>query len=273
MSGNNERSSGPGLTPEQQAARQRLGSLSAAEADPDYRARLRRDFTRGVVSPARSRRPLLLGHPVIRWTLAAAALALILLGWANRGPAWQVLLATPGGRIQLDGRTVKLRGSSDLSSRLHAGAHLRTGDSTVVVLASPGDLVLEILPGTDVRLPATPRRWLARTIRASVDTGELRISTQARFHGARLLVNTPEVSVAVTGTTLAVIRPDFGSCICVLEGTVRVAPPQGSYEPVTGGHRFTYVRAAHAAERGDMLPSERNALSQLRRAYGAVSRE
>jgi ferric-dicitrate binding protein FerR (iron transport regulator) len=105
---------------------------------------------------------------------------------------------------------------------------------------------MQVAPGTDLTLPASAGRWFGRATRASVANGEVRITTGTGFHGARLAVETPEAMVQVTGTTLAVICEPTGTCVCVLEGSVRVAAQAGGAGvPVSEGHR-RYVSTTRA---------------------------
>jgi len=52
--------------------------------------------------------------------------------------------------------------------------------------------------------------------------GEIRVTTGPSFPGAHLDVSTPVAAIEVSGTTFAVILEPHGTCVCVLEGTVKV---------------------------------------------------
>jgi hypothetical protein len=122
-----------------------------------------------------------------------------------------------------------------------------------------GDVMLaQIAPGSDVTVPSLPGRWFARGAIGEVRSGEMRLTTGAGFQGATLALQTPDAHVRVTGTTLAVICESAGTCVCVLEGVVRVGPSPQSMEAVAGGTRG-YVFAdgrpmMHEAMRADEVP-------------------
>ncbi|MDM7914293.1 MAG: FecR domain-containing protein [Candidatus Eisenbacteria bacterium] len=153
---------------------------------------------------------------------------------------------------------------STLGKLLTGGARVDLADSVLVTIASAENVYLQILPGTQMDIPPAPGRWFGRDVHASIATGEVRITTGPRFPGARLTVETPEVAVVVSGTTVAVIRPPFGTCVCVLEGTVEVSVlGSGSSERVPAGRRFTFHTDGNEIDRGEMLPEERVRLGTL----------
>ena len=61
----------------------------------------------------------------------------------------------------------------------------------------------------------------------------------------------PEVRVEVTGTTLAVIREPQGTCVCVLEGAVRMGGPREPMATVPHGH-LRYVFGDEASGPADL---------------------
>ncbi len=257
---------GKSMTASEAAAREAVRNLPEPSARNAFRDRLREDFVaRRVTPPSHRARPA--GGP-LRWiwgvTVPAAAALLILLAVSlNRGTGWRVLNPPSGARLLVGGRAVPLEDGRAVTHALRDGGRLELRDSVLVNLTSPGRLTVQLLPGTEMTLPAPPGRWFRRAVRATINAGEMRITTDRGFHGARLFVDTPEVEVEVTGTTLAVIRPDFGSCVCVFDGTVRVAPRGGAAETVSSGHRFTYFKDGNRIDRGDMLPQERIKLGML----------
>src|SRR5207249_4248121 len=102
-----------------------------------------------------------------------------------------------------------------------------------------------------------PPGWTART-------------TGGRFHGARLAITTPDATIHVTGTTLAVIAEATGTCVCVLEGTAHVAPHQGKMTRVTPGSSCEVARGGRKPKRGEMRDAERPRLVDLRDRMQAV---
>jgi ferric-dicitrate binding protein FerR (iron transport regulator) len=96
------------------------------------------------------------------------------------------------------------------------------------------------------------------------------VTTGRRFSGARLAITTPEASVRVTGTTLAVIAEPAGTCVCVLEGTAHVSPHRGGVTRVSSGTRREVSRGARTSRTGDMRETERPKLLDLRDRMQAV---
>ncbi len=254
------------LTPEQEQARDAVRALPPLAARPAYRARLREGFVTGTldtparVVPLRSRtRPVWIG------VTAAAAAAVVLAFALNRGPRWEVMGTSGAGAIEVDGRAVPANDAGAVTAALHPGARVRmTGDAELVI-QSGHSVAIDVMPGSEVTLPAPPPRWIARATAGELRTGELRITTGPGFHGARLAIATPEAGIEVTGTTLAVIREPQGTCVCVLEGTVRMGGHREAMVPVPHGH-LRYVFGDGHAKMDDMRPVERVQLTLFRAA-------
>jgi ferric-dicitrate binding protein FerR (iron transport regulator) len=258
------------LRPEEQRASDAVRALSAPPADKAFRARLKRDFTSGAIERAGSRAPLRpavpLWRPVLSWALpVAAAAAVVVVGVLNMGPRWELVSSRGAGDVMVDGVAVPISNLSDVARKLRRGARLVLPAEGQIEIALPGQLALQAAPGTDVTLPAAAGRWFGRATRARVANGEVRITTGAAFHGARLAVETPEAMVHVTGTTLAVICEPTGTCVCVLEGKVMVAAPaEGAGVPVSEGHRRYVFKDARAPESAEIRPTEIGALKEFR---------
>jgi ferric-dicitrate binding protein FerR (iron transport regulator) len=94
-------------------------------------------------------------------------------------------------------------------------------------------------------------------------TGEIRIATGPDFRGARLTIATPEARVEVTGTTLAVIREPAGTCVCVMQGNVRVGAGSGAMERIEAGRRIYVFNDGRPPERAEMRPTEVAPLGEL----------
>jgi hypothetical protein len=261
------------MRPEETAVARAVRGLPDPEPRAAYRERLRSDFVRAAVRPAARRRT----SPWKRWALGllvpAAAVAALLIVAANRGPGWRILDPPAGTQLRIDGAEVDAADPS-LARRLRAGARIELGEAEPVTLVSREQLVIQVLPGTEMTLSSPPARWFGRTVEASVDAGEVRIATDRGFRGARLLVTTPELDIEVLGTTLAVMRPPFGTCVCVHGGTVYVSPrgawahgggqePAGAPEAVPAGGRYTAYREEGVIDRGEILPEERMKLGIL----------
>jgi len=265
------------VPPDEARARVAVRSLPVPEARPEFRARLRAGFVSGAIAPAAGRaqpwsfaaRP----HPALRWAALPVAAAALLLAVSalNQGPRWELIESRGEGIVVVGGVPVPAQHAADLARRLKGGARVRVPEGGELELAARGTIVMQISAGTDVTLPATPGRWFGRRIEASVEHGEMRITTGRRFPGARLVVSTPEASVEVTGTTLAVICEPSGTCVCVLEGRVAVAG-NGEGAPVTvrEGRRRYVFNDARSPESAEMRPVEHAMLSALRDRRRAI---
>jgi ferric-dicitrate binding protein FerR (iron transport regulator) len=243
------------LDPAQERAREALDRMPAAPPDPDFRATLRAEVATGRFRERGTGRPLedalrrragprgVLGSPAVRWAgvpLAFAAL-LMMVSALNRAPDWSVSAASGLGIAVVDGQPIPMNHTAELARALQAGARVRVPEGSEIELMGPGQMLIQLTSGTDFVVPPTPGRWWRRSVSAEVRAGELRITTGPHFHGARLTLTTPAARVEVTGTTLAVICDPEGTCVCVLEGRVRVGPLDGALADVEGGHlRFIY---------------------------------
>ena len=256
-------------------ASEQVRALPSAAADPDFRARLAADFASGELdrAPRRARVTLLPWHrrEMTRWTLAAAAAAVLVVGTLalNQGPRWHLISRHGQGLATIGGRDVALGDEARLSGMLRPGAQLVMPADGGVMLQAGDELMLSIDPGSVVTLPAAPGRWFARRVQGRVDAGTMRVTTGAAFHGAALALMTPEAQVRVTGTTFAVICDSAGTCVCVLEGVVRVGPIGSAMSDVPGGMRgYVYANRGpmvHAA----MRPDEKIKLGALRQTREA----
>jgi len=93
----------------------------------------------------------------------------------------------------------------------------------------------------------------------------VRAVTGPAFHGARLAVETPEARVEVTGTTLAIICEPTGTCVCVLDGRVRVGTRGGAgMADVSAGRRRYVFSDGRPDESAAMRPNEHVALGEFR---------
>lgn len=264
------------MTAEAERASRLVRSLRTPEADPEFRTRLREAFVSGrIEAPARVAPPPVTSSggrpwwrlPVARWALAAAAFVVVWMAGSalNRAPAWQVLEVHGVGVATVDGRPVMLDKVEQLTALIRPGARVRVPDGATVALASRGQMALELTADADVVIPSAPGRWFGRSTYAEVNRGIMRITTGHGFRGARLHVETPAADVDVTGTTLAVICEPVGTCVCVLEGGVKVGR-QGEemIEVAAGRRRFVFLDGTD--EQDTMRESEAVSLTALRDA-------
>lgn len=255
------------LTPEEARARAVVRGLEQPHADAAFRARLKRDFVTGSIGARRVLELPVAWHRRLAWRLAlapvAAALAVV-VALANRGPGWTVRSTSGEGIAIVDQFPVPLGHAEDLQLHLHPGARLIVPDGGQVEIAAAGNIVFQVAPGTELTLPASPSRWFGRRVTAAVRHGVIRVTTGPGFHGARLHVDTPEASVDVTGTTLAVICEPAGTCVCVFDGVVQVGARDAAPEPVSSGHRRFVFNDGRPPEMAGIRPAEIGRLGQLR---------
>jgi ferric-dicitrate binding protein FerR (iron transport regulator) len=263
------------LSEPERLASQRVRELPRAAAEPEFRARLAADFASGRIeqAPRRGAVVVLPWHrrEMTRWALGAAlASALVVAALAmNQGPSWRVVSRHGGGIASVNGREVALSDGALLDRMIRAGAQLAMPADGDLTLRAGDQMMLVVDPGSVVTLPGTAVRWYGRRLSGRVDAGVMRISTGASFHGASLALRTPEAQVRVTGTTFAVICEPAGTCVCVLEGVVRVGPLGAAMAEIPGGMRgYVYANGAPMVQ-ATMRPDETIKLGELRQRRDA----
>jgi ferric-dicitrate binding protein FerR (iron transport regulator) len=250
-------------------------ALPAVHADAAFRARLEQAFTTGAFpAPARPIVPLPWYRRPVAWiavpAVVAAALAFALV--LNQGPRWGLAGAAGAGNAIVDGRPIPMNHEGDLRRAVRGGARVVVPRDGELQLANGDNMMILATAGTEFVIPAAPGRWFGRRVAASMRHGTLRVSTRPGFAGARLEVTTPEAAVEVTGSTLAIICEDAGTCVCVLDGGVAMGPLGGASEEVPGGMRRFVFRDGRAPEMAEMRPSERTELTDFREQASRVSR-
>jgi ferric-dicitrate binding protein FerR (iron transport regulator) len=269
---------------EEERGRRALETLESPPADPRFRAALKRAFVAGEIAPARefverpapsrTRMPSWWRPPVLTWAAPAFTMAALAIGMviADRGPQWEVMVASGTGIVIVDDHPVSMNHGDELRRRVHAGARVRVPEDGSLELMSRGNLGLHLEPGADVTIPAVPGRWFARAVEGQIRSGVMRITSLDHFHGARLTILSPEARVQVTGTTLSVIREPQGTCICVLEGTVQVGPRDGAMVSVPHGERRFIFNDGRAPESAEMRPTEVAPLGDFHEKCAAMPR-
>jgi hypothetical protein len=205
--------------------------------------------------------------------LAVSATAgwLVVLAGLNQAPPWTALPSAGTGNVIVNGVSVPVRDYHKLTSRLMPGARVRLESDQDLDILSSGVLALQLTPGTEAVLPAAPGRWFGRSGVARVDRGSLRVTTGLRFDGAHLAITTPDATIRLTGTTVAVIADLTGTCVCVLDGTADVRARRGDIVHVPAGTRCDIARNGNKAPRtGEMRGAERPKLQDLRDRLQAV---
>ncbi len=255
------------LTPETASAEEAVRSLRPVSARPEFKGRLRAEFAEGRLQP---RLALVKREPAGgAWKgafliFASAAVAAYIVLQLNAGPDWQVRKVQGSGQIRVDGHRYSAGKPADYAALLRPGSRIQLTGAASLQVAAADNLIMEIAPGSDISLPRAPGRWWDRQGLANIRAGELRITTGRAFPGAGLLVVSPDTHVMVTGTTLAVICDNGGTCVCVCEGQVKVGRELDSMVVVPQGHLRYTPRDGSAAHAADIRPTERVALSDLR---------
>jgi ferric-dicitrate binding protein FerR (iron transport regulator) len=266
------------LDPEERRAAEEVRGLSAPRPEADYRARLKREFVAGslaspwvagTIAPRAGERPRGMWDSLL---VPAAAAVLVVVGLLlNRGPGWQVLDVTGAGSAEVNGRAIALSAREVVARAIRDGARVHLPPGASMTVTAPGRLAVEITAETDAELSAPPARWLGRIASAHVAQGEIRITTGDLFHGARLDVTTPEARVEVRGTTLAVIREPTGTCVCVMDGVVRVGAHGQPMVDVPAGRRRYVFHDGRPPEQAEMRPIERVKLGEMMEHHPAAT--
>ncbi len=267
------------MTDAEHRAREALESLTPFEADPAFRARLKEEFLAGQVEePAPSRHWPSDVRPRPRWrlvlglvTTAVAAALIMAFLFGIRGPRWTLEKGSGEGQIRIGARTFPLDRLSELADFLVPGARLTTEGTAEITLRAGDQMVLVLAPESELTLPDTFGRWFSSDRSLQLVRGEVRVTTLSGFSPANLLCETEESMVRITGTTLAVIRNDQGTCLCVLEGEVemmdRVGEGKDAMSRVPEGMRRVAYSDGRESAMAPLEPLEEIQLQKLREAF------
>jgi len=224
-------------------------ALPDASADPAYRDRLRAAFVSGAIAPSARPRRARVAPARVRWVAAVAAAAVVLViaaGILDRGPRLELMSLRGADAIVIDGQTVSASDTDALGAMLRPGAEVRVPPGAVLDLVAGRTAAIEIAGGSTFTLPAMPGRWFTRSRAARLDAGEIRFRSGPRFAGGRLAFHTPDGMAEVTGTLLSVQCDASGTCVCVLDGTVRVGRTSDALTAVAAGARMVLPREGEA---------------------------
>lgn len=203
------------------------------------------------------------------WTglaVGAALVVAVVTGMMNQGPGWRIAGVRGEGVVLLDGRAVSLGDPSVLGRSIPPGVRVQVSDGAELDLRAGHVLAIQATGGTDLLLPPSPPRWFARRTSLHMQEGEIRVTTGPRFQGARLEISTPDAAISATGTTFAVILEPTGTCVCVLEGSVGVAPRGTPPAPVVAGNLRYIFRDGRPPGDHTMRDVERTSLATFREA-------
>jgi len=263
-------------SPDERRVRDAVRDLPRPPVDAAFRARLRHEFVTGRIGRRRGltfERPWFLRAFVLA-PAAAVALAVVCLA-SNRGPDWQVQSADGAGRVVVNGTSFAADDIAHLTPALRRGGRVLIEGAVTLDLMAPGLAAVALAPGADLHLSPSPNRWWNRHMQADLSTGDAYFATGRLFHGAHLDVVTQHARVRAVGTSFAVLSGEFGTCVCVMEGRVRVgehdaAPGEGVDVPE--GMRRTF-HPGLPPETGPILDDSAHLLHrQLETAGSALGR-
>jgi hypothetical protein len=203
------------------------------------------------------------------WLPMTVACALAVVLFFNRGPDWRVNAVSGEGDVRVGGVVVARADVRSLGPLLRRGGHVQIEGALTVDLVAPGLVAVAIAPGAEVTLPPAPNRWFGRRMQARLAAGDVYFTTGREFHGATLEVTTAEARIRAVGTAFAVLCGDFGTCVCVLEGTVRVGDVRARVEDgiaVPHGMR----RVLHPGRAAETLPILEDSAHHLHRQMSSV---
>jgi hypothetical protein len=247
--------------------------LPSVEADADFRARLKSEFTEGRMAAEQPEVPESAGGKSgfawWRWLVPAAAAAVLVIVAVNqnRGPALRVARAMGLGEVLSGGERIALSDTEKLNDAIAAAGMLETPAGGTLDLLADDVVLLEVTAATRMTIPRTPGRWFGRAAACSLFAGEMRIKTGRNFQGAELAVFTPEGKVEITGTLLSIQRDEGGTCVCVLEGVARVGMDENDMESVEPGFRKVMF-ADGTAEIIPVKPMHRDGVLEFDRHMG-----
>jgi len=212
------------FTPAEQAALKALMAAPMPVASPQARHRAHLAFTRGdeegaarLASEAiKSPRRFLLA---VFAPFASAAVILIAILIYGVQPEYQWRIATlsnPAG-IELNVETLEV--GAKIESGLVANA---VGSEIGIQLGD--QLRFNLMPGSKITLPKPPGRWFNKKRVIQLAEGEIYGTTGGNPLAFNLSVKTEEATARILGTTFAVFRFDFGTCVCLWTGGVEVTP-------------------------------------------------
>lgn len=278
------------LTPEEARVQKLLRSLSAPEGDSSFQKSLRDQFVSGelqetgkateageaggTAAPDRAKL-VTIDPPASRsiWTWAVAAAAVVAIVFSavmyNTGPAYEFMAVRGSGFVEVNGERIAASNIPQLTAAIHGGARVKLDPSVEMDVRVPGYFALQLTENTDMILPRSPGKLWGKTQNALFENGEVRVTTAADFPGSQLTFSTPEAVVEVNGTTLAVIRDEDGTCVCVFSGSVGMSEPCMPPEPVAEGKRKLMFRDHHKEPvLMEITPMERTKLQMFEDAAG-----
>lgn len=252
---------------EEQEMRAAIRGLAELRPDPGFRESLKAGFLAGTLEsrPAPGAAPRTRAPRRALWAMAAAAViaALALVRVGTSSVPWTVQATSGSGRLQVEGDAVLLADHEGLEQALRAGGSIEMPPDASVILAG-GPVQMELTADLRATLPPPPRRWLSDALRVEVHRGELRVAVGPGLPGGRLRVQTEDGLIEVTGTIFSVVCDEEATCVCVLEGQIRVGPAVPDMDTVPAGKRMVLFRDGRPPLVTDSAPVHRDGLEEFR---------
>lgn len=199
--------------------------------------------------------------------LAAAAVVVAMLAYMKpRDSRWKVVDGPPAGidarsggagetptdLVYVDGVAMRGQDHERLEKSL-VDAHEIRSDGRLRLRFADWYL-LELAPHTRLALTPVEQRSRPEPLAFQVEEGALRVCTGPAFRGEEMHVTTEDASLRVAGTIFAVDVFKDGTCICCLQGTLKVTVPKTpAVESVDGEHMFRLYRDGRSPKR-DTIP-------------------
>ena len=253
----------PHIDPHEERARQALRGLRDHPARPSPAARA---DARRMLLGDRSNRTARRRTQVMKVLAAAALLLAAVATWHSlrQTVPWEVLAITGDGEVRIDGRRFAVADRDRWEPLVRPDALVAVSDGVDLELLCGDAVLLVITGGSTVTLPEEPGRTLARSSTVYLRSGEVRATTGPGFPGMELRIQASEADAAVTGTTIAVIQNDDGTCLCVLEGSATLEAEAGREVRVPPGRRRVVFKDRRAPTSEAILDMERMKLEMLR---------
>jgi ferric-dicitrate binding protein FerR (iron transport regulator) len=206
--------------PDEQQALDALRSLPRARAGAAARSRARQAFLEAASpvqeigdAPAAPTAPRRRGNFWVPLA-AAAVIAMAVFGiWQTAtGPSmiWRVTDVVAAEGVQ---------GLPEQGDIVDART-LVTGPESEVELQLGQELRLRVIGGSQVDLPAPPRRWRPGPMELAVREGEVYGTTAGTELTVPLLLRGTYSEAEITGTTFAMFETEDGTCVCLWEGSI-----------------------------------------------------
>jgi len=225
----------------------------APPADPDFRSRLQSSFVDDSwdAAPEDPQEPVREEslHPVpppevearggglLRMVLPfAAAAAILFVALLPGDPRWEVEFLGEGtvrvGEVEFGPADARR-----LATVLGQGALLTTADTGLGLRLDTG-VEARVLPATEVSMNELDGD---SPLYFGVEMGEVFVATHPDYPGSRINVGSDLGRVALTDTSIGVMRYENGFCVCVSEGVVKAISqrhPEDDWLEVEAGLRY-----------------------------------